>query len=248
MKNVFAGTVLLLLAISLTAFSQEKPEAQLIDEFGRICSEDLMARYDGFLIRLQNDPSAAGYIVLHGENSQEGSNILYADFLTKIYPERRGYASERIVFVRGENLDALKTLFWIVPAGAEPPDVENLFEPKKTVSSERFQKTAAEIFKYDSGEDFINGFYELGCDFAPNFKDFTKKLLENEKLKGYLIIHAKKNKAEKIEKIARKNLTGIYKVPKNRLKIIYGEKLEDPEIELWLVPEGEKPPVTEKLN
>jgi hypothetical protein len=33
-----------------------------------------------------------------------------------------------------------------------------------------------------------------------------------------------------------------YKVPRNRLKTIYDGNREEPEIELWFVPKGNKPP------
>ncbi len=249
MKNLFLKLSIVILFLTVGIYAQEKSEATLIDEFGKICSEDLMARYDNLLIQLQNEPSSKGYIIFNGENSQEGTNILYSGYVSKIYPSMRGYNLNRLVFIRGKNSDTMQTKFWIVPDGAKPPEIKNIFQSQKINSTTRFQETYAELFKYpDSGLSFVNGFYDLGCNFAPNLQDFAKILLSDDNLTGYLIIYGSKKQAKKIKNFSVKALVKTYKVPQKRLKTIYGERREEAEIEIWFVPNGDKPPTPNKRS
>ncbi len=70
-----------LFAVSQTSFGQEKTQAIQIDEFGKPCSEDLMARFDAFFIALRNEPTAKGYIVFYGDSSVEGTNLNFIRYL-----------------------------------------------------------------------------------------------------------------------------------------------------------------------
>lgn len=249
MKNLLIAAFIIL-TVQFSVLAQDEPQAVLIDEFGKICSEDVSARYDHFMIELQNQPDAQGYVFVTGENAQDGTNLLYESFFSTIYPNRRGFDKNRITIVRMPDADARQTSFWLVPSGAEVPLPEKSVETKDKNPVKRFQRTSAFIEKYpDSDEqypkdEFVNGFYHLGCDFAPNLSVFAEELLKDENLTGYLIIYADKKQSKKINKLANKILTKTHKVPKNRLKTIYGKPQEEPEIELWFVPKGEKPPVT----
>lgn len=249
MKRIFITILFLLLLIPIFAHSQELPESRLVNQFGKGCSEIISRDYDYFLAELQKLPNSKGYIIFNGEDSNEGTNIKYINHLAKNYPAFRGFNSDRIVFVREKNLNKMKVEFWIVPMGAKPPEIENLFQPKAISSTTRFQKTYAGLSKFpDSNEHFVNSFYEFeGCDFAPNLQDFAEVLKNDENLTGYLIVYGSKNQSKKkIKTFALKQLVNKFNVPKKRLKTIYGENQEESEIELWFVPKGEKPPIADK--
>lgn len=249
-KIMKAQKILLILiclfAFSQISFGQEKPQAIQIDEMGKPCSEELMARLDAFFMALQNEPTAKGYIVFYGDETIEGTNFSYIRYLTEFYPKHR-FDEKRFFLLRGANQDNMKIQFWIVPSGANPPQPESNFVSRKITSTIRFDKGRAD-FNKDSGklDIYSNGFFNLGCDFAPNQNVFAKTLLSNDELTGYLLIYTKsgKNKkyADRIASFALKELTKTYKVPRNRLKIIYGGNREEPEIEFWFVPKGKIPP------
>lgn len=62
-KNLF---VLIILFVTIQiCFGQEKPKAELIDEFGDTSCENLIAGQDFLLSSLQSDPTAVGYAVIY---------------------------------------------------------------------------------------------------------------------------------------------------------------------------------------
>ena len=227
--------------------SQETPKAVLIDEFGKICSEELMARYDAFFIELNNNPTSTGYIVFYGDETVEGRNLNFIAYLTLIYPQTRRYDKSRLVLVRGENQAEMKVQFWSVPDGANPPKPEKEFVEQKINSTSLFDKNWADFNReYDGLDIYSNGFLDLGCEFSPNVSAFAEKLLSNPELTGYLVVYTKFGKGKKygnrIASFAVVDLMNNYKVPRNRLKTIYGGNREKPEIELWFVPKEYNPP------
>ncbi len=141
----------------------------------------------------------------------------------------------------------MKIQFWVVPAEANPPQPQNKFILEKVTSTTRFDKSWAD-FNKDNGklDIYSNGFLDLGCDFSPNQNAFAKTLLSNDELTGYLIIYTKfgKNKkyADRIASFALRELTKTFKVPRNRLKAIYGGNRKEPEIEFWFVPKDKMLP------
>lgn len=223
-------------------------QAVLINEFENNCSEIIALHYDNFLVELSNDPSSAGFIVFNGEEAQDGTNLRYIRHLSFNYPRFRGFDQNRITLIRGENLSKMRIQFWKVPSGADIPKVEKTFEAEKILSTQRFQKTYANLMKISGSEkeELVDGFYASeGCEFAPNLEDFAKVLSENDELTGYLIIYADKKNEKKLKKFVIKNLSENYKIPQNRLKIISGGKNDEPIIELWFVPKNGVPPKIE---
>lgn len=228
-------------------FSQENPVPVLIDEFGKICSEDLMARYDNFLFTINRHPDAIGYFVFYGDKSVEGRNLNFIKYLTKYYPEIRGFDNSRFILSRGENRDEMKVQFWLVPAGTTPPKPNKEFVEVKYTSATLFDKNWADFNRWSGELDiYSNGFLELGCEFSPNVAVFAKEILSNPDLIGYLIVYTQFGKgvkrANQVGNFALKDLIKYHKVPRKRLRAIYGGNRNEPEIELWLVPKADAPP------
>lgn len=241
--------ILIFLTNLPSGFGQESPKAHLYDEFGKICSEDFMARYDGYLVSLYNDPNSTGYVLFYGDETLEGRNLNFLNALKK-HPEMRKFDKSRFVFRRGENRPQMHIQFWIVPAGAEAPATGKEFVQEKIVTTTLFDKNWADFYRneYDRKlEIYEPGFLDLGCEFSPNVREFADILLSNPDLNGYLVVYTKFGKGAKrgnqVAAFAVTDLMKNYKVPRNRLKTIYGGNREKPEIELWFVPKGDKPPV-----
>lgn len=250
-KGMKAQKILLVLiclfAVSQFSFGQKKPQAVLLDEFGKICSEDLMARFDGYFYQLNSDPTAIGYFIFNGDESAEGRNLNFIYYLSEFYPKMRGFDKTRLALLRGKNQGEMKVQFWVVSAGANPPQPQNKFISEKIISTTLFDKSWADFNKdYGKLDVYSKGFLDLGCDFSPNRSAFAKTLLSNDELTGYLIIYTKfgKNKkyADRIANFALRELTKTFKVPRNRLKTIYGGNREEPGIEFWFVPKDKMPP------
>ncbi len=246
LRQVFF-TLLFLFMTSQFCLGQEKPKAVLVNEFGKVCSEELMALYDGFFVELQNYPTTTGYIIFYGDNSAEGRNLKFINYLNKFYPNARGFDKTRLSLIRGKNQNQMKIQFWVAPAGANPPIPKANFVEEKITSTKLFDKNWADFNKESDKLDiYSNGFFELGCEFSPNRNAFAKVLLSNRELTGYLIIYTKfgkgKTYANKISTFALKELIKDFKIPQNRIKAIYGGQREEPQIEFWLVPKDDKLP------
>jgi hypothetical protein len=244
----FLFAFLISLAAFQFCFSQEKPKAVLLDEFGKFCSEEFSARLDAYISELFNNPTSAGYIVFYGEKTlPEAKNQHYSN-ATKYLTRFRRIDMSRIMILRGENRNEMLTQFWIVPVGAIPPKPEKAFVESKITSTKLFDNGYAD-FNRDAGnlDIYVNGFLDLGCDFSPNRDAFAKILLSNRNLNGYLIIYTKSGKGRKraaqVANFALKELIRDFNVPRIRLKTLYGGNREAPEIEFWLVPKNDKPPV-----
>jgi hypothetical protein len=95
------------------------PVSEQIDEIGRVTPDELKARLDIFVTRLNADPTARGYIINYGtaaEIRRRRQDITRAASF-------RGFDMTRITFVDGPNTGAGPvTKLYIVPAGATPPN------------------------------------------------------------------------------------------------------------------------------
>lgn len=107
---------------SETMYVDPPPEAKKIDEFGTATNGNVKMRFDSFMLELQNDPTAQGYILNYGSDRE----IQKRERQIRNAIAFRKYDAQRITLVRGgETEETIKTQFWIVPAGATPPTPDN---------------------------------------------------------------------------------------------------------------------------
>lgn len=99
-----------------------------INEFGKIGKAERAVRIDNFLIELQNNPGATGYIIFY-----QGKDVLPSQFDLKaeqLYLPRlkfRKYDENRVTLVNSFR-DRQMTELWIVPEGHFPPAPTNTTE------------------------------------------------------------------------------------------------------------------------
>jgi len=240
---------LFIFSISFAAFersnARQNSEPILIDEFGKVCSEDFSARYDAFANALYNEPQSHAFIIFYGDKSSEGTNLNFIKVLSYYGVVNRGLDKSRITIFRGENMNEMQTQFWLVRDKSKLPETGNAFQSEKIKTTSLFDKGYADFYQSEGKlEIYADGFSDLGCEFSPNVGEFAGSLLSDENLTGYLVIYGnKKARAEKIVKFAVDDLLKNHKIPRNRLKTIYGGKSEEPQIEFWFVPKNDKPPV-----
>ncbi|MEZ5308914.1 MAG: hypothetical protein R2684_17345 [Pyrinomonadaceae bacterium] len=104
---------------SETGIVDKKPEAVLIDEFGKIPNNDVKTRIDSLFIQLQSDPSATGYIINYGS----AKDVRAREKLIRDYIAFRNYDADRVVFVNGGTESTIRTRLWVVPQGADTSNV-----------------------------------------------------------------------------------------------------------------------------
>jgi hypothetical protein len=91
----------------------------LFDEFRKIKKDELEKRIEKFQSELIKVSSSTGYIVNYGSSKQ----IAEREILIRSFIKHCGYDGCRIVFVDGGTESEIRTRLWIVPAGADPSDI-----------------------------------------------------------------------------------------------------------------------------
>ena len=222
--------ILIVLFALQICFGQEKPKAELVDEFGKINCEELQARTDGFYQNgLRSNPSSTGYIVIFGnKNNSLEKYLLEVRFKSAVISQK--YEFNRVVFVRGKNNDSTHGQFWLVPAGAEKP---NFDEENWDYSLPELNKAVK--FHERNWENFDNI-----CPSNRNFSEelYAKLLLGNPGFRGNIVIN--ENSSKNLKKELLKTFVNKYKIPLNRLKFFYDANGYPDNVEYWIVPPKRK--------
>jgi hypothetical protein len=206
--------------------AQEKPKAELVDEFGKIYCEDLQSRLDGFYQNgLGSNSSSTGYIVIFGnKNNSLEKYMLEVRFKSAVFSQK--YDFNRVVFVRGKNDDSTHGQFWIVPPCAAKPDFDE----------ENWNYSLPELNK---AVKFHERIWEDFDDICPSNRQFSeelyaKLLLGNPKFRVNIVISG--NSSKNLKKELIKVFVNKYKIPANRLKFFYDENGYPDNVEYWIVP------------
>ena len=208
---------LILVLTSSTAFPQareSKPQASNVDAFGPAANGDIKARLDAFFVELMNDPTAQGHIITYGPNRQ----VAARERLIKNQIYFRRFDSQKITFVTGGFSKEIKTEFWVVPQGAEPPKLA----------------PAAKIFA------------EIGRATNQKFKKLFEKFYNAPEMEStataYIINYGNTSNTAVREKQIRNNIGRGCDFGCPRLVIVNGGKAKALKTVFWIVPEGAEPP------
>ena len=100
------------------------PQATLADEFrtaGSNCEEGF-ARLDGFFTEINNNPSAAALIVFYDDAREKNAARRRASQLRNHF-RFRNFDFTRVRMIFGPARENGTTQFWLIPPGAETPDI-----------------------------------------------------------------------------------------------------------------------------
>lgn len=232
--KILTTFLLCILAVQF-GIGQDKPKSYLLDEFGKLCSEDILARIDNFTIALNNASEIKGVIISNGDRTTEGRNLYYLEWLRKQFFDRKGIDRSRIEIIRGPNGKNVRTQFWIVPADAEPPLADGNFVPLSFTGRTRFDLAEGSSDRFS--KQLESSFDDLGCGFRPNLEEFAKILLSDKNLTGEIIVNNRnKREAIGVAVLIIKELTRTHKIPRSRFVLRYVHRAEFGEVELWLKP------------
>jgi hypothetical protein len=113
--------------------------ARKLDEYGNIRWGDEKARLDNFVIELQNDPTAQGYLICYGGKVERAGEALRRCHRAKNYLSRqRSIEAARIVTADGGYREDSTVEVWVLASGATPPAAAPTVEPREV----RFIKKA----------------------------------------------------------------------------------------------------------
>lgn len=109
-------------AASCTTSVARKAEARKLDEYGKLTPKDEDARLDNFMIELNLDPTAQGYILSYNwRTSRPGDAQRAADRAKDYLIKKRKLERSRAVTVVGGSREQLTIELWIVGSRAQPP-------------------------------------------------------------------------------------------------------------------------------
>ncbi len=118
---------------SETAAVEAAPTFRQLDEFGKLSNDDVKARVQNFYVELNNNPTAQGYIINYGsarDITRREKQINDAIRFLRL-------DASRVTMVRGGETDGeVRTVFYIVPAGATPPTPDSSTSPEPSSTPE----------------------------------------------------------------------------------------------------------------
>ena len=124
---IVCGAILLAQNAVLAQAPPTASEARKFDEFGVINCEFEMAKLDNFVIVLQNEPTATGYIIYY-EGRRYGKKLprvgeaeARAVRMRPYLIDQRGLSPERLVMINGGFREFFTAELWIAPGGATAP-------------------------------------------------------------------------------------------------------------------------------
>jgi hypothetical protein len=109
---------------SCTAIICDRVLSRKFDEYGFLSLRDEKARLDNFAIELDNNPGAQGYIIAYAGRQSQNRTRLHLDRAKNYLIKRHEIDEGRIVTIDGGYRDKSSVELWIVPTGAEPPQLK----------------------------------------------------------------------------------------------------------------------------
>ena len=154
-KQLFSFLLALFFALNLSAQSKGARKTEELNSLYNC--EDLQLRLDAFVVHLQNEPKARGYLfVYEGKYSQyvydrKGNSkvktylptFAEANLRTQVifnHFKFRGFPIDRILLISGGYREEHSIEFWIVPNGAKPP------KPSPTLDEIKYRKGKPLVF------------------------------------------------------------------------------------------------------
>ena len=123
MNKTIPCLAFIIICFASTVFAQTtKPRAYKFVEFEEIEKKSLTLLIDAFLAVLQNSDDSQGFVVNYG------SSVGIKNRKKLLLNSNRwscGYGGCRITFVVGPKTPKTKTIFWVIPNGANPPKIDN---------------------------------------------------------------------------------------------------------------------------
>lgn len=248
----------------LTARAQtDAPAARKIDEFGDVYPTDMAARLDNFAVEVQSSPGARGFMIVYRSHRDlPGLSSRHVNWMKNYLIHNRGVADERIAAVDGGEASCLWHELWVVQPGAT-------LKPRPDAYS-RGLNDAEAVRKYD--EYNWDAPHDEPVSFSTEYSDtldgFAQALRKEPRSQAYIIAYAeyyierREEEDDRGRKVTRRRVlldppgTALKKlnrmkatlakrdgVAPSRIKIVDGGYRRIRQLELWIVPRGERAPI-----
>jgi len=267
MKREWLICCVLLMIQCALALAQDAPaQARKFDEFGDIQTSDLKARLDNFAIELQNSPTALGFIMVYrSRRDLPGLNSRVASIIKEYLVSTRGLAAERIITVDGGESMCLVQELWIIPPGTAPKPRADAYQRDfvDTDSNRKFDE-----FHYFLPEDVQEADDPDYVSQRGSLEAYAKVLLQAPRAQAYIIVYPqyyierwpetddrgrttmhtrvhldRRDAAARISREIKAELVKTHHIAPSRIRIVNGGYRNLRQLELWVVPQPEFPPI-----
>lgn len=214
---------LFLLLFTIAGLAQEPPKAILVDEFGAISCEDLLSRFDAFIVELNNNPQDIGYILIADSGRNPKGFFKFVE--ASMYMRRFDREKVTLSMIKSDG-SKVNGQFWRVPMGAEPPPFTVSGQPGTDL-------TKSFIYGSDIAENICP-------TFSPDL--YAKTILDNPGSRARVVIAAstvreRLDLADTVRDLLQQN-----NVPLDRISLYFVHKPKQSysEVEYWFIP-GKRP-------
>lgn len=249
-KSVFRLTAIACLVLHICFSAQAQSSAQgarKVDEFGDILLTDIKARLDNFAIQLQQEAGARGFIIIYRtRHDLPGLNSRLAGRMKNYLVNLRGITADRVVVVDGGVASSLVQELWIVPIGATPKPRDDVYTGQltDTTSAWKFDEYYYPLPQgIDDENEYMGNSLEAFAEALrkyPNSQAYILAYPQYYRRGGYI---DRSNTALRMLRAVRANLVNKYHIASSRIKVMNGGYRKLRQVELWIVPRGEHPPI-----
>jgi hypothetical protein len=230
---------------------QNTATPRLIDEFGDLYCDDLLARLDNVAITLDGTPSSKTYIIgYNGRNSALDRMPHILRFAKGYLIETRGIDERRIVTINGGDREELRIESWLVPEGIVAPIRDETIQIEHDPNAPRKFNYSYLGFRRQDNRYVLEG--GTICDLElMDLHEYGRLLRANPNLRAHIIIYAGITYPEQVfgiegrrvnfrtvVRLLRNILVRDYGMNGNRITISYGGGREFNEMEAWIIPQG----------
>ncbi|HEV7844214.1 MAG TPA: hypothetical protein VGO69_11000, partial [Pyrinomonadaceae bacterium] len=220
------------------------------DEFEILGGCDFGARLDNFAIYLQQDAGADGYVISYGPAGRgSGSGNYNLTVIENYLVNARGLEKERFRTVYGGRYNKqteIATELWLVPRGAQPPELK-LYENTAKSFKGKFEEYEASDH-WGEADDGGTGPYAGD----PVLANFAEALRSQPEMRAYIVAYSSPDAAtgawRRVAKNVADNLETHFDIQADRIKTIfagYDKKLgeyHEVKVQLWVLPSDAPPP------
>lgn len=225
-SKVFLSLVILF-AAQITWSQESVSQSKLVDEFGALNCEDILGRMDNFMINLNDSPGSVGYVIIHPKKGATKEGFTRESWIKGSIHFRK-FDKTRLLILRGEEEDAFRAQYWLVPAGATKPELK---EGKWSYYGGNIQKAFV----------FYSIFVDSSCPADGSFDGFAEFLRDNPGTRANIVIFNKPTReARKEVDDYIKTITKDGRLSSDRFKVFFAKNNGFSDVEFWVLPAKEK--------
>lgn len=233
--------------LSICCFGQEgdKSGAVLVDEFGRIVFSEAKARMDNAFARLHDAGANSRLFIVtyRTRNEPVGSKIAFSRWMKGYLVRTRRLDQNRVEIIDGGESNCSVYRIWVAPEGVNP-------------KIERSYRTVFEDAdlprKFD--EYYLGFADEVDEPIGDSLDAFAIAVNKEKGATAYVIVYPQyegrynnqtdaPSVAAKMSRKIRSDLVSKHKLAASKIQIVNGGYRRLREVELWILPGGEHPPV-----